>query len=245
MAKSNDGAGNVAGQVNYAARQESATGKNVRAPEQATSGVSAGSMLGYQRVSRSDQNLERQTDALLTAGVRTDQIWTDDGVSGSKSSRPGMDALMAYVRPNDTIVVTSLDRLSRQKTSEAIRLIEDLTDRGIGIRVLNLGLDTSNASETSMLILKIMSLLAEAERTVLVERTREGLEAARLRGRVGGRPPVLSEERRQEVLRMREQGRPVSVIARLLAVSERTIRRVINEERDRRDWPVGSEGKAS
>ena len=170
--------------------------------------------------------LDRQIDALTSTGVAADQIWVDDGVSGAKSSRPGLDALMAYVRPGDTIVVTSLDRLSRQRTSEAIRLIEDLGDRGIGIRVLNMGLDTGSASETSMLILKIMSLLAESERTVLIERTREGLEAARRRGRRGGRPPALSDERREEARRMHTEGRAVAEIARVLAVSERTVRRV-------------------
>jgi len=188
--------------------------------------VPAGRLLGYARVSRADQVLDRQIDALTSTGVAADQIWVDDGVSGAKSSRPGLDALMAYVRPGDTIVVTSLDRLSRQRTSEAIRLIEDLGDRGIGIRVLNMGLDTGSASETSMLILKIMSLLAESERTVLIERTREGLEAARRRGRRGGRPPALSDERREEARRMHTEGRAVAEIARVLAVSERTVRRV-------------------
>ena len=139
-------------------------------------GVSAGSRLGYARVSRDDQNLDRQLDALREAGC--DRTFVDDGVSGAPASRPGLDEMLLYVRPGDAIVVQALDRLGR-RTSELLRLVEVWKVQGI-VSILNLGIDTNTSA--GKLVLTIMSSLAEMEREVLRERTIDGLAAARRRG---------------------------------------------------------------
>ena len=92
----------------------------------------------------------------------------------------------------------------------------------MGLRILSLGLDTSTPS--GQLVLTVMAALAEMERSILIERTKDGIEAAKRRGRVSGRPSVLSAERKAEVRRMRDAGRSVAETARVLLVSERTIR---------------------
>ena len=187
-------------------------------------GVSAGSRLGYARVSRDDQNLDRQLDALREAGC--DRTFVDEGVSGARASRPGLDEMLLYVRPGDAIVVQALDRLGR-RTSELLRLVEVWKVQGI-VSILNLGIDTNTSA--GKLVLTIMSSLAEMEREVLRERTIDGLAAARRRGKRGGRPPATSPAQRREALRMRKDGRSLWEIAQILGCSERTIRRVLAME---------------
>ena len=190
------------------------------------SGVSTGALLGYARVSREDQNLDRQLDALREAGC--DRTFVDEGVSGARASRPGLDEMLLYVRPGDAIVVQALDRLGR-RTSELLRLVEAWKVQGIGLKILNLGIDTNTSA--GKLVLTIMSSLAEMEREVLRERTIDGLAAARRRGKRGGRPSATSPAQRREALRMRKDGRSLWEIAQILGCSERTIRRVLAMER--------------
>lgn len=217
-AQSTDSATVIAGGPN----QAETTGNTVWQLDSAATHGFAGSLLGYARVSRSDQNLDRQIDSLTEAGCQ--RIFEDGGVSGVKTSRPGLDSLIAHLRPGDTVVVQSLDRLGR-RTSALLTLIDEWREMDIGLRVLNLGLDTTTPS--GQLVLTVMAALAEMERSILIERTRDGLEAARRRGRTGGRPPALTDERKAEVIRMHEVGRPVSEISRIMAVSERTVRRIV------------------
>ena len=185
-------------------------------------GVSAGALLGYARVSRDDQNLDRQLDALRDSGCT--RIFTDEGISGARASRPGLDEMLLYVRPGDAIVIQALDRLGR-RTADLLRLVEVWKAQGIGIKILNLGVDTNTPA--GQMVLTIMSALAEMEREMLRERTLDGLAAARRRGKRGGRPPATSPAQRQEALRMRKDGRSLNEIATILGCSERTIRRVL------------------
>ena len=217
-ANTSDSAGIAAGDLN----DDESTGKNPRRLAEPPTHVFAGSLIGYARVSRSDQNLDRQHDALVEAGCS--KVFSDEGVSGARTSRPGLDSLLLFVRPGDTICVQALDRLGR-RTSALLALVEELRAQGIGLRILNLGLDTSSPS--GQLVLTVMAALAEMERTILIERTKDGLEAARKRGKRGGRPPALTAERKVEANRMHDAGRSVAEIARVLLVSERTVRRVL------------------
>jgi DNA invertase Pin-like site-specific DNA recombinase len=141
-----------------------------------------------------------------------------------KVSRPGLDELLTFARPGDAIVILDLDRLGRS-TRHLLALIDDLRDRGIGLRILNLGVDTNTPA--GQLVLTVMASIAALERAYLVDRVRSGLESAKRNGRVGGRPAALSTERREEVVRMKASGRTVAEIARLMVTSERTIRRVL------------------
>lgn len=218
MTETNDSAGPDAGEGEASSGPGETSGRNSKDPTQ----VNAGAILGYSCVSTIGQNLDRQLDALRQAGCT--RIFEDHGVSGNEASRPGLDSLLEYARPGDEIVVQSLDRLGR-KTTALLTLVELLTEKAIGLRVLNLGIDTRTPS--GQLVLTLMSALSQMERDVLRERVISGLQAARNRGRVGGRPPSLSEERRREVVRMRLSGRSVAEIARLMVTSERTVRRVL------------------
>ena len=178
-------------------------------------------LLGYARVSTSDQIIDRQIDALTVAGV--ERIFTDHA-SGTRSSRPALDELLHFARAGDTIVVLSLDRLGRD-TRQLLAWVDGLREREVQLRILQLGVDT--ATPAGKLVLTVMAALAAMEREVLVERTLEGLAAARARGRVGGRPAALSGSQKREALRMRASGVPTGEVAEVLGCSPRTVRRVL------------------
>lgn len=159
--------------------------------------------IGYARVSTFDQNLDLQIDALKKEGCK--QIFTDK-ISGVKSQKPNFDKLLEYAREGDTIVVWKLDRLGRS-TVQLIELMEDLKKKNIHVKSLNESIDTSTATGT--LFFQFMCMLAEHERNIIRERTTAGLNAARARGRTGGRPQGLSEHYQliaPEVKEMYEKG---------------------------------------
>jgi DNA invertase Pin-like site-specific DNA recombinase len=139
-------------------------------------------LIGYARVSTSDQTLDLQRDALQKAGCT--KIFTDTA-SGAKSERMGLDEAMSYVRPGDTLVVWRLDRLGRS-LKHLIETITALDSRKIGFKSITEAIDTTSSG--GKLIFHIFGALAEFERDIIKERTQAGLTAARARGRKGGRP---------------------------------------------------------
>lgn len=152
--------------------------------------------VGYARVSTFDQNLDLQIDALEKFGC--EKIFNDEGVSGAKSDRPGLNEAILFLRPGDTLVVWKLDRLGR--SIEHLRsTVFDLQKRGIEFASVQDVIDTSTAS--GRLFFNIMASMAEFERDLLKERTQAGLAAARARGKKGGRPKTVTES---QVKRARE-----------------------------------------
>lgn len=145
-------------------------------------------LVGYARVSTTDQNPELQLDALRAAGC--EKVFVEKA-SGAQRDRPELSAALAYVRPGDAIVVWKLDRLARSM-KQLIETVEDLDGRKIGFRSLTEAIDTTTAG--GKLVFHIFGALAEFERGIIRERTRAGLDAAAARGRKGGRPPKLSAE---------------------------------------------------
>lgn len=177
-------------------------------------------IFGYARVSTDDQNLDAQTDALTAAGA--ERIFSDK-ISGSQRKRPQLDQLLEQLRPDDLIVVTKYDRLARSLI-DLLAIVEDIKQRGAGFRSLAEDIDTTTPA--GRLIFHVFASIAQFERERISERTKEGLEAARKRGRVGGRPPALSAVQQAEVRRMRdEESRRLTEIAQLFKVSVKTIRR--------------------
>jgi DNA invertase Pin-like site-specific DNA recombinase len=146
-----------------------------------------GMLVGYARVSTRDQNYELQLDALEAAGCT--KIF-EEKLSGVQRDRPELKAALAYVRPGDALVVWKLDRLARS-LKQLIETVEMLSAHEIGFRSLTENIDTTSSG--GRLIFHIFGALAEFERSIIRERTTAGLVAARARGRVGGRPPALSE----------------------------------------------------
>lgn len=142
--------------------------------------------VGYARVSTQEQTLDSQTDAL--EGARCERIFTDK-VSGIEAHKPEFERMLSYLRSGDTIVIWKLDRLGRS-TRQLIELVEGLGKKGIHLVSLNDPIDTT--SPGGLLVFQIFCALAEHERNVIVQRTRAGLESARVRGRNGGRPKGLA-----------------------------------------------------
>ncbi len=145
-------------------------------------------LVGYARVSTLDQNPALQTDALKSVGC--DRIFTEKA-SGAQRDRPELKAALDYLRTGDTLVVWKLDRLARSMR-QLIETLEVLQSRGIELRSLTESIDT--ATPGGRLVFHIFASLAEFERAVIRERTSAGLQAARERGRKGGRPPALTSK---------------------------------------------------
>jgi len=194
-----------------------------------------GASIGYARVSTVGQILDRQTRALTDAGgIRV----FADKPSGKTADRPELAACLDYLRPGDTLVVPSLDRLSRS-LQDLITVVADLRRRGVGFRSLHEALDTTTPSDR--LVFHVFAPLAEFIRELIIEGTREGLDAARARGQRLGRPPSLTGEhvRQARVLLTRPEN-SVTSIARLLGVSRSTLYKHIPELADSRQPAVGT-----
>jgi DNA invertase Pin-like site-specific DNA recombinase len=142
-------------------------------------------LIGYARVSTHEQTLALQQDALTKADCT--RVFTDTA-SGARADRPGLEEALDFVRAGDTLVVWKLDRLGRS-LPHLLETIAGLQERGIGFKSLTEQIDTTTSG--GKLIFHVFAALAEFERDVIRERTRAGLQAARARGRTGGRPRSL------------------------------------------------------
>lgn len=176
--------------------------------------------IGYARVSTTDQTLDLQRDALKEAGCG--KVFTDQGVSGITVSRPGLDRAMRTLKKGDTLVVWKLDRLGRS-LSHLVQTVTELGGRGIGFQSLSDPIDTTNAS--GRLVLHMMAALSEFERSLVIERTRAGLKAAKRRGVKLGRKPTLTEDQLAQARRLIEQGESPRVVAKMLRVHRSTLYR--------------------
>jgi DNA invertase Pin-like site-specific DNA recombinase len=179
-------------------------------------------LIGYARVSTPDQSLNQQRDALLAAGCDQQRLYTDIA-SGAKADRPGLEAALHYLRAGDTLVVWKLDRLGRSLT-HLIETVHRLDARGVGFKSLQEHIDTTTSG--GKLIFHVFAALAEFERDLIGERTKAGLQAARARGRRGGRKPALTS--RQIALAKSMKADPHNSIADICAtlkISKRTLYR--------------------
>ena len=202
--------------------------------------TATGQVLGYARVSTGHQSLDAQTDALTAAGVEPARIYADQ-LSGSlrRAQRPQMAALLDYARPGDVIVVVGIDRLGRD-AAEVMMTIRELTERGIVLRSIREGIDTSTA--TGRMIAGVLASLAELELELIRERKEASSAARRARGLSVGRPKALSASKAQLAQRMRESGEPVPVIADALGVSRATVYRALESKGDAAQQESDREG---
>jgi DNA invertase Pin-like site-specific DNA recombinase len=182
-----------------------------------------GTRLGYLRVSTGKQDEQLQHDALDAAKVRKRDRYVDHGVSGTKTSRPGLDALLHDVQPGDTIVVYKLDRIGRS-TAHVASLIAELTERGVFIESISDGLNSS--TQTGRAMLQMLAIFAEMERSFIAERTVAGLAAAKAKGRVGGRPKATNSKQARQAQTLRDSGESVPEIAKTLGISIATVYRL-------------------
>ncbi len=183
-------------------------------------------LVGYARVSTQDQNADLQQDALSGAGC--EKVFTDKA-SGAQADRPQLEAALSYLREGDVLVVWRLDRLGRS-LKHLITVVSDLEDRDVGFRSLTESIDTTTSA--GKLIFHVFAALAEFERGLIRERTKSGLEAARARGRKGGRKPSLSPKKIEVARKMYADGdSTVAEIAKVLGVSRATIYRHLGDVR--------------
>lgn len=180
-------------------------------------------IIGYARVSTAEQNPQLQLDALTKAGAT--RTFTDHGVSGSKTSRPELDACIDHLREGDVLTVWKLDRLGRG-TVHVLQLVEELAKRGIGFRSVTEGLHTDGPMGKAMLT--IMAAFAQLERDTMIERTKAGLAAAAANNRHGGRPKKMATEEVSRARSLVEKGISVSEVGKILGVSRATVYRNLN-----------------
>lgn len=178
-----------------------------------------GQIVGYARVSSPEQNLARQTSRLTDAGAQ--KLFTDTA-SGSTRDRPGLDAALEYLRADDTLLVTSMDRLARSLV-DLHTLVDELSTKGITVTFLQEGQSYSaNPSPTGKLLLGMLGAVAEFERSIIRERQAEGIARAKARGVYKGRKPV-PDEKIEQARQLISQGVPKAQVARNLEISRSSL----------------------
>lgn len=179
--------------------------------------MSKGQIVGYLRVSTIDQNTDRQLD-----GFHLDKIFTDKA-SAKDTNRPQLQQCLAYVRDGDTLVVHSMDRLARSLV-DLRRTVDDLTARGVRVQFVKESLTFGGDDDPcAVLMLSVMGAVAEFERSMILERQREGIAIAKAKGVYKGRVPSLTEDQATEVADRLASGESAAALAREYGVSRATV----------------------
>lgn len=181
-----------------------------------------GRKIGYARVSTDEQNLDLQIQALKCAGCEL--IYTDSGISGSVRARPGLDKALRRLSAGDMLIVWRLDRLGRSLV-HLVHLLENLGNRHIRFKSICEYIDTSSSG--GRLVFHMMAALAEFERSLISERTRAGMAAARARGKHLGRQPSLNVDQCREAKLLLNQGVNIRNVADQFKVTPRTLIRLV------------------
>jgi len=178
-------------------------------------------LIGYMRVSIDGdrQVLDLQRDALLAAGVDERHLF-EDHAGGSRDDRNGLTKALAFIKPSDCLVVWKLDRLGRS-LSHLLATVNELKDRGIAFRSLTEQMDTTTPQ--GEFLFHVFGALAQFERSLIQERVRAGLAAARRRGRRGGRPVVIDTEKMAAVVAALEGGTTKAAVCRTFAIKRSTL----------------------
>lgn len=190
-------------------------------------------LIGYMRVSSDSdrQTTDLQRDALLAAGVDSRQLF-EDKASGARDDRPGLRACLEYLHPGDTLIVWKLDRLGRS-LSHLLEIIAGLREQGVGFRSLTEQMDTTTPH--GELLFHLFGALAQYERALTRERVLAGLEAARRRGRLGGRPRALDAEKLEAVIAALDAGTRKATVCRTFGIPRSTL----NDTLTRAGWNGG------
>jgi DNA invertase Pin-like site-specific DNA recombinase len=178
--------------------------------------------VGYARTSSTDQiaGFEAQLKELRVVGC--EKIFHEQ-VSSIATTRAQLQAAIEFVREDDVLVVTKIDRLARS-VADLLIIIQILERKKVAIRILNLGMDTQ--TPTGKLMLTVLGSIAQFEREIMLERQREGVAKAKMAGKYKGRKPIASD-RRQEVIRLVTEGMSKASIARKVGIGEATVYRIL------------------
>lgn len=183
-----------------------------------------GAIVGYARTSTVDQDagLEAQIAELKAAGCT--RIFAEK-VSSVDAQRPKLAEALSFLRDADTFVVTKPDRLARS-TLDLLGIVDDLTKRGVNVRLLSMGMDTG--TPTGRLVLTVLGAVAEAERNWMLERQRHGIAKAKAEGKYRGRAPT-ARAKAKEIRALKDEGVAVVEIVRRLKVSRSSVHRILND----------------
>jgi len=176
-------------------------------------------LVGYMRVSTEEQTTSLQKDALLKYGVDERNIFADV-VSGASKNREGLNAVLEFLKSGDTLVVWKLDRLGRS-LAHLISIITSLKEKNIAFVSLTEGMDTTTAS--GELFFHIFGALAQFERSLIQQRVKAGLESARLRGKSGGRPKAIDDEKLKVIKEALVSGMSKATVCRTFGVKRSTL----------------------
>lgn len=182
--------------------------------------------IGYARVSTNDQDLTMQIEALERDGC--ERIYSDKA-SGAKKSRPEFDKALDQLRSGDVLVVWKFDRLGRSLTN-MVELLDSLCGKGIHIRSLTDSVDTSTPS--GKMFAQMLAILAEYERAMTIERTQAAMAVARAKGKLGGRPKAVGDEKETMIVALRAAGKSAEAICKAVQISKPTYYRWLREQKD-------------
>lgn len=185
-------------------------------------------LVGYARVSTEDQNLDRQIDALAKAGVDKRNIYQEK-ITGTKRNRPILQKMLDELQPGDIVVIPDLTRLGRS-TKDLLEIIQTIKEKNASIKSLkDTWLDTTADNPYSNFLLVVMSGLAQLERDLISQRTKEGLAAAKARGRKGGRPNKRNDK--SDIVKLLyDKGYKIKDIVEKTGLSRATIYRILHNE---------------
>lgn len=186
---------------------------------------------GYARVSTEGQCLDRQIDALKAAGVKEENIYCEK-MTGTKSSRPKLNALLDVVEKNDVIIIEALNRLGRS-SSDLINLMKSLNEKGVILKSLKESLDFSTVQ--GQFIANFLALMAEFEREVIHSRVVEGVAAARARGRIGGRPKTPDKVIDKALHMYEMHNLTVAEICRACSISRPTLYKALRQRAEKQE----------
>jgi len=179
-------------------------------------------LIGYARISTKEQDTIAQGAALEAAGC---ELIFREKASGGRWDRPELHRLLGQIRKGDTVVVWKLDRLSRS-LKDLLTLMDKIAQTGAKFRSLTESINTD--SPGGRMMMQMIGTFAEFERSMLRERTRSGLDAARKQGRVGGRPPKLTTHQQEAIVKMVKSGRKTAAeVAKLFKVHPSTVSRIL------------------
>jgi DNA invertase Pin-like site-specific DNA recombinase len=187
-------------------------------------------LIGYARVSTRGQDFDRQQADLLAAGVRRDDLYIDQGVSGARASRPEFDRAIAALHAGDTLVITTLDRLGRS-TANMLELADRLRSLGVSLKVLNLGGDAVDTSTPiGSMLFTVMAALAQMELDIKRERINDSVSKRRAAGLdLGGRREKFTRSQLEKARKLIDGGEPATHVARDLGMSRATLYRRLNQ----------------
>lgn len=193
-------------------------------------------ILGYARVSTDGQNLDRQIDALIAAGVNRKHLYREK-MTGTKADRPELNRLIDDLETGDTVIIADLTRISRS-TKDLLEIVDKIKNKGAYIKSLkDTWLDTTSSNPYNDFLLTVMSGLSQLERDLISQRTKEGLIAAKARGRNGGRPSKQNEKA-EMVMALYDSGMKIADIVRNTELSRSTVNRIVKSHSNRAETAV-------